>query len=100
MPRSPAPERVNRALQIRIEALKDENVDLKDNITRIDSEKEEMADRLAKELRILRAMKSENEQMKKDLRSVMAEISAMKGEMATLKARVEKNEKSEKKSKG
>jgi predicted nucleic acid-binding Zn-ribbon protein len=100
MPRSPAPERVNRALQIRIEALKDENVDLKDNITRIDSEKEEMADRLAKELRILRAMKSENEQMKKDLTSVMAEISAMKGEMATLKARVEKNEKSEKKSKG
>jgi predicted nucleic acid-binding Zn-ribbon protein len=100
MPRSPAPERVNRALQIRIDALKDENADLEKNITRIDSEKEEMADRLAKELKILRAMKSENEQMKKDLTSVMAEVSAMKGEMATLKARVEKNEKSEKKSKG
>jgi predicted nucleic acid-binding Zn-ribbon protein len=97
MPRSPAPERVNRALQIRIEALKDENADLKDNITRIDSEKEEMADRLAKELRILRAMKSENEQTKKDLTSVMARLSNMESEMAALKAKVEK---SDKKSKG
>jgi hypothetical protein len=41
-PRSPAPERVNRAFQDRIQHLKDENADLKDSVALLEDEKADL----------------------------------------------------------
>jgi predicted nuclease with TOPRIM domain len=41
-PRSPAPERVNRALQDRIQHLKDENAGLKESVAGLEDEKADL----------------------------------------------------------
>ena len=59
----------------------------------MEGEKEEMARRLAKELRSYRALKAESEQMRKDLTTVMARLTNMESEMASLRGKVERTEK-------
>jgi predicted RNase H-like nuclease (RuvC/YqgF family) len=93
MPRSPAPERVNKAFTDRIQHLKDENSDLKDDVTSLEGERDEMQRRIAKEARIYRAVKVENEQMRKDLATVMARLTNVEEEVASLRGRVERTEK-------
>jgi cell division protein FtsB len=68
-PRSPAPERVNSALQHRIQALKDENADLRDSITGLEDEKADL---------------------RKELRSVKARLTNVEVELASLRERVER----------
>jgi predicted RNase H-like nuclease (RuvC/YqgF family) len=93
VPRSPAPERVNRALTDRIQHLKDENADLKDDITGLEGEKEEMQRKTAKDARIYRALTMESEQMRQDLTAVMVRLTNMEEEMALLRAKVDKPDK-------
>jgi predicted nucleic acid-binding Zn-ribbon protein len=93
IPRSPAPERVNRALTDRIQHLKDENADLKDNITGLEGDKDDLQRRMVKEARLYRALRVESEQMRNDLVTVMARLTNVEGEMASLRAKVEKTEK-------
>ncbi|KAF2827011.1 hypothetical protein CC86DRAFT_322847 [Ophiobolus disseminans] len=93
VPRSPAPERVNKALTDRIQHLKDENADLKADIGGLETEKDEIARRMAKELRSIRAIKAENEQMKQDLATVMTRLTSVESEMTLIRAKVEKRAK-------
>jgi predicted RNase H-like nuclease (RuvC/YqgF family) len=102
VPRSPAPERVNRALTDRIQHLKDENADLKDQVSTLDSDKEEMQRRINKDSRIVRALRAESEQMRVDLTTVMTRLTNVEAEMANLRAKVEKTdvEKTDKRTRG
>lgn len=93
VPRSPAPERVNKALTDRIKHLKDENADLKDDITGLEGEKEEVQRKMTKDARMYRALRMESEQMRQDLTLVMVRLTNMEEEMALLRAKVDKPEK-------
>jgi hypothetical protein len=93
LPRSPAPERVNRALTDRIQHLKDENADLKDEVSSLGSEKDEMQRRIIKDSRLVRAMRAESEQMRLDLTTVMTRLTNVEAEMAAIIAKVEKTDK-------
>jgi predicted RNase H-like nuclease (RuvC/YqgF family) len=87
--RSPAPERVNRALTDRIQHLKDENADLKDDITGLEGEKEEMSRKMAKDAKIFRALRMESEQMRQDLSAVMLRLTNVEQEMALLRDKLD-----------
>ncbi|KAL5117456.1 hypothetical protein ACEQ8H_004621 [Pleosporales sp. CAS-2024a] len=93
MPRSPAPERVNKALTDRIQHLKDENADLKEDMTSLESEKVEMQRKMTKDARIYRAIRMESEQMRQDLTAVMMRLSTLESEMAAMKEKVDKADK-------
>jgi septal ring factor EnvC (AmiA/AmiB activator) len=93
VPRSPAPERVNRALTDRIQHLKDENAGLKDDVTGLESDKAELQRKITKDARNYRALRAESEQIRQDLVTVMARLTNMEGEVAILRAKVEKSEK-------
>lgn len=93
VPRSPAPERVNRALTERIQNLKDENSDLKDDITSLEGDREELQRRIVKDSRSYRNLKQETEQMRQDLTAVMERLSSMEEEVASLRTKVEKPDK-------
>jgi hypothetical protein len=93
VPRSPAPERVNRALTDRIQHLKDENADLKDDVNSLGQDKEEMQRKMAKDARILRAIRAESEQMRIDLTTVMTRLTNVETEIVELRAKVEKGDK-------
>jgi predicted RNase H-like nuclease (RuvC/YqgF family) len=86
VPRSPAPERVNKALNDRIEHLKDENSDLKEQVNTVESEKDEVLRRWGRDIR-------KSEQMRKDLADVMARVSNLESEVASLRSNGEKNDK-------
>ncbi|KAF1918889.1 hypothetical protein BDU57DRAFT_567532 [Ampelomyces quisqualis] len=92
-PRSPAPERVNRALTDRIQHLKDENADLKDDISQLEGDKEELSRKMAKDARLYRAIRAESEQMRLDLTSVMVRLANMEDEMAVFRAKLDNPEK-------
>ncbi|KAF2855214.1 hypothetical protein T440DRAFT_464504 [Plenodomus tracheiphilus IPT5] len=99
-PRSPAPERVNRALTDRIQNLKDENADLKDNINEIEAEKVGLQRRVNKDARHYHSLKADSEQTKQELSTVSSRLTAMEQaseslrlEVATLRERLEKAEK-------
>jgi predicted nucleic acid-binding Zn-ribbon protein len=96
VPRSPAPERVTRALTDRIQHLKDENAALKDDVIGLESDKAEMQRKITKDARNYRALKVESEQMRQDLATVMARLTNMEGEVALLRTKVEKTEKRQK----
>jgi predicted nucleic acid-binding Zn-ribbon protein len=48
---------------------------------------------MVKEARLFRALRVESEQMRNDLVTVMARLTNVEGEMASLRAKVEKTEK-------
>ncbi|CBX97058.1 hypothetical protein LEMA_P101890.1 [Plenodomus lingam JN3] len=60
-PRSPAPERVNRALTDRIQHLKDENATLKDNLHDMEAQKLGLQRRLNKDARHLHALQTDSD---------------------------------------
>ncbi|KAH8731916.1 hypothetical protein GQ44DRAFT_603701 [Phaeosphaeriaceae sp. PMI808] len=93
VPRSPAPERVNKALTDRIQNLKDANAELKDDNDCLAHEKGEIQRHMAKEARMHRALKEETEQLRKELSTTMARLSKMEIEMNSLRTRVERSEK-------
>jgi predicted RNase H-like nuclease (RuvC/YqgF family) len=93
VPRSPAPERVNRALTDRIQHLKDENANLKDDVSSLEQDKEEMQRKMAKDARILRALRAESEQIRIDLTTVMTRLTNVETEVVELRAKVEKGDK-------
>lgn len=74
-PRSPAPERVNRALTDRIQHLKDENLGLKDNIREIETEKSGLQKRVNKDARNYNTLKNEMERTKQELHDVKSRLS-------------------------
>jgi cell division protein FtsB len=87
MPRSPAPERVNKALTDRIQHLKDENADLKDGISGLEGDKEDLQRKIAKDARINRALRLESEQMRQDLTAVMLRLTSLESEVAQIRAK-------------
>ncbi|KAH4346409.1 hypothetical protein HBI56_155150 [Parastagonospora nodorum] len=87
MPRSPAPERVNKALTDRIQHLKDENADLKDGISSLEGDKEDLQRKIAKDARIYRALRLESEQMRQDLTAVMLRLTSLESEVAQIRAK-------------
>jgi predicted RNase H-like nuclease (RuvC/YqgF family) len=90
VPRSPAPERVHRAFTDRIQVLKDENADLKDDVSILSKEKEEFQRKIAKDARTLRALKAESEQMRLDLTTVMTRLTSVETEVVELRAKMER----------
>jgi predicted nucleic acid-binding Zn-ribbon protein len=80
---------VNRALTDRIQHLKDENADLKDDITGLEGEKEEMSRKMAKDAKIFRALRMESEQMRQDLSAVMLRLTNVEQEMALLRDKLD-----------
>ena len=99
-PRSPAPERVNRALQERIRDLKLENDGLKDSIASKESEKSGLKKQMAKDARIYYDIEVESNQTKTDLSELRARLTHIESasanlrlEVASLRERVEKAEK-------
>jgi predicted RNase H-like nuclease (RuvC/YqgF family) len=90
VPRSPAPERVHRAFTDRIQVLKDENADLKDDVSSLSKEKEEFQRKIAKDARTLRALKAESEQMRLDLTTVMTRLTSVETEVVELRANMER----------
>ncbi|KAH9883038.1 hypothetical protein J1614_000405 [Plenodomus biglobosus] len=99
-PRSPAPERVNRALTDRIQNLKDENAGLKDNINEIEAEKVGLQRRINKDARHYHTLKADSEQTKRQLSAVLSRLTTMEEaseglrlEVVALRERLEKAEK-------
>lgn len=62
-------------------------------MTQVEGETEEIVRRMTREIRGYRAMKAENEQMRKDLTTVMTRLASVESEMATMRSRLEKVEK-------
>jgi len=99
-PRSPAPERVNRALTDRIQHLKDENLGLKDTIRDIEAEKKGLQKRANKDARNYHTLKAEMELTKQELHDVRSRLSVVEEVsenlrlgVAGLQERLEKMEK-------
>lgn len=99
-PRSPAPERVNRALTDRITHLKEENASLKDSITEAEAERAAFQQRMAKDARAVRSLKAESEQTRIDMMNMRERLTAielasnkLQGEVESLRERVECAEK-------
>lgn len=86
-PRSPAPERVNRALTERILNLKEENVGLKDTISEVEEEKAHLQRRILKRESAYRQLQLDSEQTKKELVSATTRLSLV--EDASEKLRLE-----------
>lgn len=98
-PRSPAPERVNRALTERILNLKEENADLKETITVAEEERSQLQKRMAKRDSAYRHLQLDSEQSKKELASVKNRLSMVEEmseklrlEVESLKERLERTE--------
>lgn len=98
-PRSPAPERVNRALTERILNLKEENADLKETITVAEEERSQLQKRMAKRDSAYRHLQLDSEQSKKELASVKNRLSMVEEmseklrlEVESLKERLERAE--------
>jgi predicted nucleic acid-binding Zn-ribbon protein len=87
-PRSPAPERVNRALTNRINHLKDENACLKISVTGLETEKTDLQQRMAKESHAYRGLQIESDALKKESEAMKREAEAMKAEMMAMKERL------------
>ncbi|KAI8943717.1 hypothetical protein NX059_001696 [Plenodomus lindquistii] len=87
-PRSPAPERVNRALTDRIQNLKDENADLKDNINEIEAEKIGLQRRINKDARHYHSLKADGEQTKQELSTMASRLTAMEQASESLRLEV------------
>jgi|TARA_R110002003_G_scaffold145_16_gene13472 chromosome segregation ATPase len=93
VPRSPAPERVNRALTERINYLKEEVKDLKSNNATLEGEREDLTIRMTKQAREFNALSSESEQMRKDLSLVLAKVTSLESEIGGLRGRLDRCEK-------
>ncbi|KAL6707103.1 hypothetical protein ACN47E_004855 [Coniothyrium glycines] len=98
-PRSPAPERVNRALTERILNLKEENADLKDTIAVAEQETAQLQKRMAKRDSAYRHLQLDSEQTKTELASVKNRLSMVEEmsdklriEVESLKERLERAE--------
>ncbi|KAF1941298.1 hypothetical protein EJ02DRAFT_444853 [Clathrospora elynae] len=89
-PRSPAPERVNRALTDRINHLKDENLGLKSNITGLEMEKTYIQQRMEKEGYAYRRLQVEFETLKKESEVMKKEMREIKDRLATVEESGEK----------
>ncbi|KAF1833696.1 hypothetical protein BDW02DRAFT_569786 [Decorospora gaudefroyi] len=85
-PRSPAPERVNRALTDRINHLKDENAGLKASVTGLESDKTDLQQRMAKESHAYRGLQIESDALKRESEAMKKEMSAMKERLASVEA--------------
>ncbi|USP81690.1 hypothetical protein yc1106_08964 [Curvularia clavata] len=77
-PRSPAPERVNRALTDRINHLKDENAGLKASLNGLESEKHDLQQRMARESHAYRSLQIEHDALKREVENMKRDMSAMK----------------------
>ncbi|OAL43304.1 hypothetical protein IQ07DRAFT_593108 [Pyrenochaeta sp. DS3sAY3a] len=77
-PRSPAPERVNRALSDRIEHLKDENADLKHTVSSLEHDRAKLEKRLSRRAYELEKMSHELNETKRRLSNVEIELDALK----------------------
>jgi chromosome segregation ATPase len=89
-PRSPAPERVNRALTDRINHLKDENAGLKASVNGLETEKTDLQQRMAKESHAYRGLQMESDALKKESEAMKREMTAMKERLASVEASSEK----------
>lgn len=88
-PRSPAPERVNRALTERILNLKEENAELKEVITVAEEEKVQLHKRMAKKDSLYRHLQLDSEQTKQELSSVKTRLSVVEEMSEKLRLEVE-----------
>ncbi|KAI5374475.1 hypothetical protein J4E82_006890 [Alternaria postmessia] len=93
-PRSPAPERVNRALTDRIQNLKDENAGLKDvnaglkaSVNGLETEKIDLQKRMEKESHAYRGLEMEFESIKKEMMAMKERLESV--ETSGEKVRVE-----------
>jgi DNA repair exonuclease SbcCD ATPase subunit len=89
-PRSPAPERVNRALTDRIQHLKDENAGLKASVTGLETEKTDLQKRMEKESHAYRGLQIESDALKKESENMRKEMMAMKERLETVETSGEK----------
>ena len=89
-PRSPAPERVNRALTDRINHLKDENAVLKASVNGLETEKTDLQQRMAKESHAYRGLQIESDVLKKESEAMRREMNAMKERLESVETSGEK----------
>jgi hypothetical protein len=89
-PRSPAPERVNRALTDRINHLKDENAGLKASLNGVEAEKSDLQQRMARESHACRALQIESDALKREVEGMKRDMSAMKERLESVEASGEK----------
>jgi len=89
-PRSPAPERVNRALTDRINHLKDENAVLKASVNGLETEKTDLQQRMAKESHAYRGLQIESDSLKKESEAMKREMYAMKERLESVETSGEK----------
>lgn len=89
-PRSPAPERVNRALTDRINHLKDENAGLKASLNGLESEKSDLQQRMARESHAYRSMQIESDALKREVEGMKREMNAMKERLEGVESSGEK----------
>ncbi|KAI4617184.1 uncharacterized protein J4E87_008424 [Alternaria ethzedia] len=89
-PRSPAPERVNRALTDRIQHLKDENAGLKASNTSLETEKTDLQKRMEKESHAYRGLQIESDALKKESENMRKEMMAMKERLESVETSGEK----------
>ncbi|KAL6158777.1 hypothetical protein ACJBU6_02877 [Exserohilum turcicum] len=89
-PRSPAPERVNRALTDRINHLKDENAGLKASVNGLESEKNDLQQRMARDSHAYRGLQMESDALKRDVQGMKRDMSAMKERLESVESSGEK----------
>jgi chromosome segregation ATPase len=89
-PRSPAPERVNRALTDRIQHLKDENAGLKASVNGLETEKTDLQQRMAKESHAYRGLQIESDALRKESEYMKKEIMAIKERLESVETSGEK----------
>jgi chromosome segregation ATPase len=89
-PRSPAPERVNRALTDRINHLKDENAGLKASVFGLETEKTDLQQRMAKESHAYRGLQVESDALKRESEAMKKDMMTMKDRLASVEASGEK----------
>ncbi|KAH7079495.1 hypothetical protein FB567DRAFT_123339 [Paraphoma chrysanthemicola] len=97
IPRSPAPERVNRALTERINHLKEEMRGLKSTNSTLEGERDDLNIRMTKQAEELNAVRTDAQQMQQDLALILGKMRGLENEIGGLKGRLDK---CEKKSKG
>jgi len=85
-PRSPAPERVNRALTDRINHLKDENAGLKASVSSLETDKTDLQQRMAKESHAYRGLQIESDALKREAENMKREMNAMKERLESVEA--------------
>ncbi|RAR01795.1 hypothetical protein DDE82_006269 [Stemphylium lycopersici] len=85
-PRSPAPERVNRALTDRINHLKDENAGLKASVSSLETDKTDLQQRMAKESHAYRGLQIESDALKREAENMKREMNAIKERLESVEA--------------